>query len=46
MKTPHGEGDEFWYCTLAEALNAAADLGVPTDAWTEISSVDDVGTSP
>ncbi len=38
------EQREFWFANLAEAIDAAARLGVPADAWTEIMSVDEVQT--
>jgi hypothetical protein len=39
---PRVEDEEFWFGTLGEALEATARFGVPGDAWTEITAVDQV----
>jgi hypothetical protein len=39
---PRLEEEEFWFGTLREALDATARFGVPGDAWTEITAVDQV----
>lgn len=42
---PRLEEEEFWFGTLREALDATARLGVPSDAWTDITGVDQVRTA-
>jgi hypothetical protein len=39
---PENDGDEFWYRTLAEAIEAEERLGVTPAAWIEIGSVGEV----
>jgi len=40
------EDEEFWFGTLGEALESASRFGVPENAWTEITAVDQVRTAP
>jgi hypothetical protein len=42
---PRVEDEEFWFGTLGEALDSAARFGVPREAWTEITAMDQVRTA-